>query len=219
VKTDIAIPLEIEGRLLMDPGATLQWQVLALHGYAQSPEILLPLVRRMLGPGPVIGALAAPFPMYDKLGPQGATVYHWGTRHHWEMATRVHHAMVLRALTELRQRTGLGAARSLLLGFSQPVGLNYRFAGTHPDQVRGVIGICGGVPSRWEKEPYQPVTAALLHIARSEDEFYPEAAARGFPDRLHHHAHDVEFHMLPGGHRFPSQAGPLVQAWLDRIGS
>lgn len=179
--------------------------------------MILPLVRRMLGPQPAIGALAAPYQMYDKLAADGETIYHWGTRHHSDTTVRVHHTMVLQALTELHQRTGIPASRTLLLGFSQPVGLNYRFAGTHPDAVRGVIGLCGGVPSRWEQESYQPVTAALLHIARSEDEFYPVAQVEKFPERLRCHAQDVEFHLLPGGHRFPSQAGPLVEAWLRRL--
>ena len=179
--------------------------------------MILPLVRRMLGPGPAIGALAAPYQMYDRLAPDGETVYNWGTRHHWDATVRVHHAMVLQALAELHQRTGIPASRTLLLGFSQPVGLNYRFAGTHPDAVRGVIGLCGGVPSRWEQESYQPITAALLHVARSEDEFYPVAQVEKFPERLRHHAQDVEFHLLPGGHRFPSQAGPLVAAWMRRL--
>lgn len=191
--------------------------MLALHGYGQTPEMLLPLTQRLFGPGPALAALAAPYQMYDKLSPQGETVYHWGTRHHWEAAVRAHHAMVRRALAELRARTGIPAERTILLGFSQPVGLNYRFAGTFPDEVRGVIGLCGGVPSRWEQEAYRPVTAALLHIARDEDEFYPVAAVEKFPERLRHHARDVEFHLLPGGHRFPSQAGPIVAAWLRRL--
>ena len=29
---------------------------------------------------------------------------------------------------------------------SRSVGMNYRFAATHPAAVRGVIGICGGIP-------------------------------------------------------------------------
>ena len=176
----------------------------------------MPLTRRMLGPGPAIAALAAPYQMYDRLAADGATVYNWGTRHHWEEAIRVHHEMVLEALARLRPMAGSGAGRTVLLGFSQPVGLNYRFAGTHPGAVGGVIGLCGGVPSRWEEEAYQPVTAPLLHIARTEDEFYPVAKVEKFPERLRRHARDVEFHLLPGGHRFPSQAGPIVAGWLAR---
>ena len=39
---------------------------------------------------------------------------------------------------------GVPPERRVLVGFSQSVSLNYRFAATHPASVRGVIGICGG---------------------------------------------------------------------------
>ena len=28
---------------------------------------------------------------------------------------------------------------------------------------------------------------------------------------------DVEFHLMEGGHRFPSKAGPLVERWIARV--
>jgi hypothetical protein len=49
------------------------------------------------------------------------------------------------------------------------VALNYRFVASYRDAVRGVIGICGGLPSDWEDGAYQPITAAVLHIARRDD--------------------------------------------------
>ena len=82
------------------------------------------------------------------------------------------------------------------MGFSQPVGLNYRFAGTHPNQVGGVIGICGGVPKDWESGNYQAFSTPILHIAREEDEFFPTKTAEGFPARLRHHATDEEVFFL-----------------------
>jgi predicted esterase len=103
------------------------------------------------------------------------------------------------------------------MGFSQPVGLNYRLIGTYPAEAGGVIGICGGVPKDWEEDKYHPVAAPILHISRSEDEFFPADTARGFPDRLRHHAADVEFHLLPGGHRFPSKARDLIHTWRKRV--
>src|SRR5262249_18424608 len=101
--------------------------------------------------------------------------------------------------------------------FSQPVGLNYRFIGTYPQEAAGVIGICGGVPKDWEEDKYHAVTAPIFHISRSEDEYFPAEVVRGFPDRLRRHAADVAFHLLPGTHRFPSKAAPLIQTWLKRL--
>jgi len=103
------------------------------------------------------------------------------------------------------------------MGFSQPVGLNYRFAGTHPGEVAGILGICGGVPRDWEEDKYRQLDAAVLHISRDQDEFYPVAMVEKFPERLRKHAADVEFHLLDGPHRFPSKAGSVVREWMGRV--
>ena len=77
--------------------------------------------------------------------------------------------------------------------------------------------MCGGVPKDWEEDKYGRVEAPILHIARSEDEFFPEALARGVPDRLRAHAENVSFHMLPGQHRFPSKAGAAIRGFTEKI--
>jgi phospholipase/carboxylesterase len=111
---------------------------------------------------------------------------------------------------------GAPPERRLLVGFSQSVGLNYRFAATYPDLIHGVIGVCGGLPKNWETGDYYRVIASLFHIARTDDEIYPASATRVYEDRLRTRASDVEFLELPGGHRFPSLAQPAVRDWTNR---
>jgi predicted esterase len=143
--------------------------------------------------------------------------YNWGTRRHAELNIKLHHEIVMTVAAHLRSRFSIEPRRTLLVGFSQPVGLNYRFIGTYPGEAGGVIGICGGVPKDWEEDKYHPVAAPVLHISRSEDEFFPAEVACKFPDRLRRHARDIEFHLLPGGHRFPSKARPIIREWMSRV--
>jgi len=89
--------------------------------------------------------------------------------------------------------------------------------GTHPDEAGGVIGICGGVPRIGARTSTNQSPRRFLHISRSEDEYFPADYVRGFPDRLRRHASDVEFHLLPGAHRFPSKARPIIAAWRERV--
>ncbi|MGH9658715.1 MAG: alpha/beta hydrolase [Bryobacteraceae bacterium] len=193
---------------LLDPGDGLF--VAALHGYGSSPEVMLRLTRGLLGPPHTIAALAGPSHFYTAT-PGGPVGYSWATHARSESSIRLHHEMLLRLFDEC----DAPPQRRLLIGFSQPVGMNYRFAATHPGAVAGVVGICGGVPRNWESGPeYHAVSAALLHIARREDEFYPEAATAPYAQRLGARAARVEFHLLEGGHRFPSKASPIVEAWL-----
>ncbi len=194
--------------------------VITLHGYSSNPEAMLRLTGGLVGDGHVIAALQAPNQHYVADGlpnRQSVPGYNWGISPHRESAVRLHHDMLLRTLDSLRERFKMGKERCLLVGFSQPVGLNYRFAGTHPREVAGIIGLCGGVPRDWEEDKYQPVQAPVLHISRDQDEFYPVEMVTKFAERLRRHAADVEFHLLEGPHRFPSKAGGIVRAWTDRV--
>jgi predicted esterase len=197
--------------------------VLTLHGYGSNPEVMLRLSAMALGEDAIIASLRAPNQHYLSSGPLGTPVagseigYNWGTTRHAALNIQLHHEMVRTVSEELRARFEIPVRHVILMGFSQPVGLNYRFIGTYPDAAAGVIAMCGGVPKDWEEDKYGRVEAPILHISRSEDEFFPEAVALGFPDRLRAHAANVEFHMLPGKHRFPSKAGGLIREFTEKI--
>jgi len=187
-----------------------------LHGYGSNPEAMLRFTSELVGPDWIVAAMQAPNQHYAGAPGEGRSAYNWGIRDHWESSVALHHRMVRHVLGAVRERFAIPAGRCLLAGFSQPVGLNYRFAATFPEEIGAVLAICGGVPRDWEEEKYRPVTASILHISRDEDEFYPVAVAEDFPRRLRLRAGDVEFHMLPGKHRFPSKAGVVVRPWLSR---
>jgi predicted esterase len=190
--------------------------VAALHGFGSNPEMMLRLTEALLGRKHVIAALQAPSQFF--LAPHSNEVgYCWATHKHSEASVRLHHEMLLHVFDDAERQWSITPERRLLVGFSQPVGMNYRFAATHPEAVRGVLGLCGGVPKNWEEGPYQKVRAALLHIARTEDEFYPPSVTGQYAERLRLRADDVEFHMMEGGHRFPSKAGPVVGQWMGRV--
>lgn len=200
--------------------------VLTLHGYGSSPEAMLRMSETALGGDAIIASLRAPNQYYLtglRAGSPGSPVagsevgYNWGTIRHAALNIELHHRMVLAISAELRERFQVPRSRVVLMGFSQPVGLNYRFIGTNPQEAAGVIAMCGGVPKDWEEDKYGKVDAPILHIARSEDEFFPEVVSRGFPDRLRAHAANVEFHMLPGQHRFPSKAGAIIREFTGKL--
>jgi len=192
--------------------------VVALHGYGQNASTMLRLCSLLFDKRTIIASLQAPNQQYlPATEPHSAIGYNWGTRDHWDASIKLHHQMILQVLHELQDQLGSTPERTLLAGFSQPVGLNYRFAATHLNRVGGVLGICGGVPKDWEDPKHKAFSTPILHIARDQDEFFPAATAHGFPTRLRHHASDVEFHMLPGGHRFPSKGSAVVTPWLQRV--
>jgi len=190
--------------------------VVTLHGFGMNPEIMLQLTARLFDTAPVIVSLQGPYPFFLPT-PTRDVGYGWITSRYSAESVRLHHDMVSHVLEEAGAQFGIPPARRVLAGFSQPVGLNYRFAATCPGAVRGVIAICGGLPGDWETGAYQPVHAALLHIARRQDEYYKPDVTGLYPERLRRRAGDVEFHLIDGGHQMPSTGRQYVAPWLQRI--
>jgi predicted esterase len=190
--------------------------VVALHGFGQTPEVMLQLTEKLFGRRHVMASLEGPNRFFLGTGSQEVGCG-WITSRHAPSAIRLHHDMVLHVLNEAGRENGIPPERRVLVGFSQSVSLNYRLAATCPDSVRGVVAVCGGLPGDWENAPYQCVKAAVLHLARREDQYYPPAVTEHYPERLRMRVKDVEFHLLDGGHSMPSRGGPIVEGWLKRI--
>ena len=190
--------------------------ILTLHGFGADPESMLNLTAKLVGPRHVIASLEGPNQFFRD-GKTNEVGYGWITSRNAPSSIRLHHEMVQHVLNEAGREYGIPPERRFLVGFSQPVSLNYRFVATCTQAVRGVIGICGGLPSDWETAPYQSVGAAVLHIARRADEFYPPEVTEHYEQRLRIRAKDVEFHLLEGGHRIPSEGGRIVQRWFEKM--
>jgi predicted esterase len=190
--------------------------VVALHGFGADPETMLHLTARLFANSAVVASVQGPnqFFLRPSMGDVG---YGWITNRRPAESIRLHHEMVLHVLTDAGRRFSIPQERRFLVGFSQPVALNYRFAATHPDAVRGVVGICGGLPSDWEDGEYQNVSASLLHISRTSDEYYPPHITEHYPERLRRRAADVEFHLIEGKHQVPSDGSRIIGPWLERI--
>jgi len=190
--------------------------VVALHGFGANPENMLQLTARLFATSAVIASLQGPNQFF--LGPSTREVgYGWITSRRPAESIRLHHERVLHVLAEAGRRFSIPSERRLLIGFSQSVALNYRFAATHPASIRGVVGICGGLPSDWDEGAYERVTASVLHISRSGDEYYPPTVIEHYPERLRRRAADVEFHLIEGKHQVPSNGSRIIGPWLKRI--
>jgi predicted esterase len=205
--------------LLSSPEVVTNWTpvVLALHGFGANPETMMHLTRRLFESPPVLASLQGPNQFF--LGSEARHVgYGWLTNRRPAESIRLHHDMVRHTLRAVGQQFGIPAGRRVLVGFSQSVALNYRFAATYPEEIGGVIGICGGLPSDWEENPvYRPVTASVLHIARRQDQYYPPEVTGRYPVRLKQRMGDVEFLLIDGGHQIPSEGQAIVDPWMRRI--
>ena len=138
----------------------------------------------------------------------------WATP--WKNAESIalHHCNLLKLIETVSNEVPVDRSYIFLMGFSQPVSLNYRFAFSHPDMVRGIVAVCGGIPGNWADGEYHGSKTDVLHIATEQDRFYPLERARTFEPMLAGRAAKVEFSVYKGGHKFPLRAIPHIAQWL-----
>lgn len=190
--------------------------VVTLHGFGASPELMMRPTQRLFGTRPVMAALEGPYRFFRGTDTRDVG-YGWITSQRPAESIRLHRDMVLHVLDEAGRQFDIPPERRILVGFSQAGALNYRFGVTCPQAIRGVIGICCGLPGEWDDSTARPMAPHALHIARRDDEYYrPEVTGR-YAERLAKQFGDVEFHMIDGTHTMPSEGARIVTPWLERV--
>ena len=217
--TDQTLPAETKLYYdLFAPAETPAPLLVALHGYGSSKAWMMREAREHAPVGFAVAALQGPHQHLKEAREPGGPLrygFGWLTNFHPEDSVALHHGALLSLFDAL---AGQGIARRgqvFLLGFSQSCALNYRFAFTHRESLRGVIGICGGLPGDWaSSDVYGPTRASVLHLHGTGDEFYPPALVSDYEERLRTRAADVQVRAYDCGHEFAPDMRADVRAWL-----
>lgn len=191
--------------------------LIALHGYGASKWHALREAKLIAPQGFAIASLQGPHQHLREPKEKGGPLrygFGWLTNFHPEDSVAVHHRAVLDMIDALVSEGIADAKRIFLLGFSQSCALNYRFAFTHPDVLRGVIGIAGGLPGDWESAPYKQTDAAIFHLTGARDEFYGPSRVANYADQLRQRAKDVEFRSYDAGHEISAAMRRDISEWL-----
>jgi phospholipase/carboxylesterase len=203
---------------LYAPAAAPAPLLLALHGYGSNKGWMMREAREHAPEGFAVAALQGPHQhLKEPREPGGPLRYGFGwlTNFRPEDSIALHHRAVLSLVDALVGRNVARRERVFLMGFSQSCALNYRFAFTHRDVLRGVVGVCGGLPGDWEaSESYGPTRASVLHLTGARDEFYPPARVSDYAERLRARAGEVEVRDYDCGHEFVPAMRADVRAWL-----
>jgi phospholipase/carboxylesterase len=192
--------------------------LIALHGYGANKRQMMREARLIAPPRFAIASLQGFHQHLKEPKEEGGPLrygFGWLTNFHAEDSIALHH----RALVDLIGTLVIeGVAQSehiFLLGFSQSCALNYRFAFTHTEYLRGIIGICGGLPGDWEaSELYKPTSAAVLHLAGRRDEFYPPSRTSAYAAQLGRRSRAVEIRDYDAGHEIVPAMREDMREWL-----
>ena len=193
--------------------------LIALHGYGASKWHAMREAKMIAPEDFAIAALQGPHQHLKEPREKGSPLrfgFGWLTNFHPEDSVAVHHRSVLDMIDALVGEGIANADRIFLLGFSQSCALNYRFAFTHPDVLRGVIGISGGLPGDWESAPYKQTAAAVFHLTGERDEFYPPSRVANYAAQLRQRAKDVEFRSYDAAHEISPAMRSDIRDWLKQ---
>jgi phospholipase/carboxylesterase len=194
--------------------------LIALHGYGASKRQMMREARAIVPDGFAIASLQGPHQhLRDPKEPGGPLRFGFGwlTNFRPEESVATHHRALLELIDSLVADGIADPGRIFLLGFSQSCALNYRFAFTHPNMLRGVIGICGGMPGDWDRSAlYQRTEAAVFHLSGERDEFYPPARTRDYSAQLRTRASDVECRSYDAGHEIVQPMRDDIRLWLGK---
>ncbi len=195
--------------------------LIALHGYGANKRQMM---REALQIAPAEFAIASLQGFYQHLKepkePGGPLRFGFGwlTNFRSDESVRLHQQTLLQLIRQLSSERVAQPSQIFLLGFSQTCALNYRFAFTYPDQLRGVIGICGGLPGDWEtSEVYKPTKAVIFHLAGSRDEFYGPERVGDYRARLELRASEVQFKSYDAAHEIVPQMRSDLREWLAAL--
>jgi phospholipase/carboxylesterase len=192
--------------------------LIALHGYGASKWHATREGQTIAPKGFAVASLQAPYQHLREPKEIGGPLrfgFGWLTNFHPEESIAIHHRALLETIESLVNESVADPRRIFLLGFSQSCALNYRFAFTHPDVLRGVIGICGGLPGDWEtSEVYMPTKASVFHLTGERDEFYPPARTKTYAQQLRQRADDVSVQTYDAGHEIVPTMRNDMKAWI-----
>lgn len=193
--------------------------LIALHGYAANKRQMMREGRLIAPPGFAIASLQGFHQHIKEPREKGGPLrygFGWLTNFKPEESHAVHHRALLDLIEALVDEGIALRERIFLLGFSQSCALNYRFAFTYPESLRGVVGICGGLPGDLESsERYRQTRAAVLHLTGEQDEFYPPARVSGYAEQLRRLARSSEVKSYVAEHEITEPMRRDVRAWLQ----
>src|SRR6185503_8701322 len=195
--------------------------LITLHGYGASKWHAMHEAKAMAPDGFALASLQGPHQhLKDPKTPGGPLRFGFGwlTNFHPEESIRVHHQALVDLIETMAGEGLADPQRIYLLGFSQSCALNYRFVFTQNELLRGVIGICGGLPGDWTtSEVYKKTSAAIFHLAGERDEFYTPARVADYAAQLRTRANEVEFRSYDAGHEITQPMRDDIREWLQNL--
>ena len=192
--------------------------LIALHGYGANKRQMMREAQQIAPEGFAIASLQGFHQHIREPREAGGPLrfgFGWLTNFRSEESVALHHQALLDLISQLIEEGVADSNKIYLLGFSQTCALNYRFAFTHPETLKGVVGICGGIPGDWTtNHAYHGSELDVFHLAGTRDEFYPPERVRDYQAQLAIRARNVKFKSYDAAHEIVPEMREDIRQWL-----
>lgn len=159
--------------------------MIAVHGYGAHKRYMMREARNVAPDGWVIASIQGPHHHYRQTDDGFRVGFGWLSDHKPEEYVRLHHKFILDVIDKLDGDGMIDRERIFMYGFSQACALNFRFAFTHPDVLKGIVGVGGGIPGDLDtNEKYEQFQTETFYLYGDDDEFYTQEQFAGFNEKL-----------------------------------
>lgn len=159
--------------------------LIAVHGYGAHKRYMMREAKIIAPENFAIVSLQGPHQHFRRTDDGYRIGFGWLTDHKPEESIRLYHKFVLDVVEKLGDDGLIDNERICMYGFSQACALNFRFAFTYPEILKGIIGVCGGIPGDLDTNPiYKPSAAETFYLYGDDDEFYTQEKFFEFDRKL-----------------------------------
>jgi predicted esterase len=189
--------------------------LLAVHGYGAHKRYMMREAQMVAPEGFVTASIQAPHQHFRPTDNGYRIGFGWLTEYNAAESVALHHNFMLDVIEKLAFEETIDANQVYLYGFSQACALNFRFAFTYPERVRGVIGVCGGIPGDLDTNSvYRPTSANVFYLYNDDDEFYPLEKYEAFAAKLDSFLPNFESKLYQSKHEIIQPMRDDIKVWL-----
>jgi phospholipase/carboxylesterase len=220
LQTDLTLTAEINlyYDLFVPDGADEDTPLLiAVHGYGAHKRYMMREAKLITPDNFVIASVQAPHQHFRRTDDGYRVGFGWLTDHRPDEYVRLHHDFLNNVIAKLKNDGVIDPKQIYLYGFSQACALNFRFAFTFPETLKGIIGVCGGIPGDLETNPtYQPFSAETFYLYGDDDEFYTQEQFRDFDAKLRERISNYGSKHYVAKHEITQEMREDIRDWFRR---
>lgn len=189
--------------------------IIAVHGYGAHKRYMMREAKLIAPENFAIVSLQAPHQHFRPVDNGFKIGFGWLTDYKAQESVVLHHKFVLEVIEKLKNEGVIDESQIYLYGFSQACALNFRFAFTYPEILRGVLGVCGGIPGDLDQnESYRPTEADVFYLYSRTDDFYPLEKFEQFDARLNDYLPNYEGKSYEAKHEITDEMRGDMKNWL-----